>query len=123
MQTDPLSSVASDLQPEITTQLNQAIALGEAGVDPFILDLCRGYIDAALHCRDWRPPADAWGEKEQAVIQLTEQFVMSVSTLEAASIEALQSFFSADEVYALVHALYLMDMSLRFYMVGREVLL
>ncbi|WP_157114442.1 hypothetical protein [Halioglobus japonicus] len=57
------------------------------------------------------------------MIQLTEQFVMSVSTLEAASIEALLPFFRADEVYALVHALYLMDMSLRFDMVGREVLL
>ena len=110
------------LQPAAASELKNIESMSEAVTDPALLDLCSGYTEAALACRDWQPPAGGLSEREQAFIDFTEQFVTSVSTLGHAAVNRLLDFATADEVYAFVHALYVRDMSLRLEMVGREVL-
>ncbi len=121
-----LSTDVSDrleaLAPEPAAELRRSSALAQAATDPALLALCRDYIDAALHCRDWQPPEGGLTDRERAFIDFTEQFVTSVSSMDSAQVDRLREFASADEVYAFTHALYVTDMSLRLDMVGRAVL-
>lgn len=41
------------LQPEIAGQLDTISALAQDAVPAQLLELCTGYIDAALACKDW----------------------------------------------------------------------
>ena len=91
--------------------------------DPALLDLCSGYMEAAMRCRDWHPPGEGLTERERAFLDFTEQFVTSVSTLGEDAVTRLLDFATADEVYAFVHAMYVRDMTLRMQIVGQEVLL
>lgn len=110
------------LAPEPAAELRRISALAREATDPAILALCTDYIDAALRCRDWRPPEGGLSDREQAFIGFTEGFVTAVSAMESAAVDRLLEHASADEVYAFVHALYVTDMSLRLDIVGREVL-
>lgn len=110
------------LQPEAARELRNITALSQQATDPALLALCTDYAEAALRCRDWRPPEAGLSGRERAFIDFTEQFVTSVSTLDSAVVARLLDFASADEVYAFVHALYVADMGLRMEIVGREML-
>jgi len=121
-----LSTAVADrletLQPAAFAELTTITRLAEQATDPKLLKLCAGYIEAALRCADWQPPTEGLSPREKAFIAFTEQFVTSVSTLEASQVSGLLEHASADEVYGFVHALYVIDMSLRLEIVGREVL-
>lgn len=112
----------ASLAPEPAAALQNISAMAQQVTDPALLALCSGYIDAALHCRDWEPPAAGLTAKEQAFIAFSEKFATSVSSIGSADVARLLEFGTADEVYAFVHALYVADMSRRLDIVGREVL-
>ncbi len=121
-----LSPTVSDrleaLQPEALAKLAAVNQFARRASDPALLELCSGYIEAALRCEDWQMPEGGLSGRERAFIAFTEQFVTAVSTLESSSVTNLLQYASADEVYAFVHALYVIDMTLRLDMVGRVVL-
>jgi hypothetical protein len=110
------------LQPAAFAELTLINELAFQASDPALLQLCSGYIQAALRCEDWREPEEGLSDRERAFIDVTEQFVTSVSTLSPESITNLLQYASADEVYAFVHAIYVIDMTLRLDTVGRAVL-
>ena len=110
------------LQPDTAGELKNISSMAPRQTDPALLELCAGYMEAAMRLQDWQPPEGGLSEKEQAHINFTEQFVSSVSTLDAAAVNRLLDFGTADEAYAFVHALYVTDMSLRLSIVGKEVL-
>ncbi len=111
------------LQPEIAEKLDAVVRLAPETTDQPLLDLCAGYIDAALRREQWHPPARPLNEKEQAFIALTEQFVSSVGTMSDQQVKRLLDHASADEVYAFVNALYVTDMARRLDMVAGRMLL
>ncbi len=110
------------LQPNIATQLQNITQLAQDSVDGALLELCSGYIDAALKLEDWVPPERPLTDKEQAFIAFTEQFITSVSTMSDEQVERLLQFASADEVYAFVNAIYVTDMSRRLELVAGRLL-
>ena len=110
------------LQPGSAAELHTIIDLANQSTEKELLALCSSYIEAALRCVDWQPPARELTEKEQAFIAFTEQFVSSVGTMSEDQVTLLLEFASADEVYAFVHAIYIADMTLRLDIVAREVL-
>jgi len=117
-----LAANLKQLHPDIFAELDNIVGLSQQVTDPELLALCSSYIEAALLCLEWQPPARGLSDKEHAFIAFTEQFAMSVSTMSRGQVERLLDFASPDEVYAFVHALYVNDMRLRLEIVGREVL-
>ena len=118
-----LSQCLESLQPEISEELVSISALAQRAGPAKLLELCTGYIDAALACENWVAPESGMTDQELACIEFTEQFVTAVSNVTENQINRLLEYASADEVYAFVHALYVIDMSRRLDRVGREVLL
>jgi hypothetical protein len=110
------------LQPEIAEKLDAMVRLAPETTDRPLLELCAGYVDAALRRETWNPPARPLSEKEQAFIELTEQFVSSVGTMTDQQVKRLLDYASADEVYAFVNALYVTDMAGRLEMVAGRIL-
>lgn len=110
------------LQPAIATELHNIMQLAPKATDAQLLELCTGYIDAALRQQHWSPPERALTEKEQAFIAFTEQFTSSVGTMSDEQVQRLLQFASADEVYAFVNAIYVTDMSRRLELVVGRVL-
>lgn len=110
------------LHPDVLGELSTIVDMSQQVTDQDLLALCSNYIEAALRGRDWHPPARILTDKEQAFIAFTEQFAMSVSTMDGGQVERLLDFATADEVYAFVHALYVSDMQLRLEIVASEVL-
>jgi hypothetical protein len=110
------------LQPDIAPQLQKMMTLATEATQPQLLELCTGYIDAALNLQDWTPPHSPLTEKEQAFIAFTEQFVTSVGTMRDDQVQDLLAFASADEVYAFVSAIYVTDMARRLELVAGRVL-
>lgn len=109
------------LHPEVISEMRTVLQLAHDTTDPALLELCAGYIDAALNNRLWQPPHELT-EKEKAFIAFTEQFVTSVSTMQDVQVQRLLEHASADEVYAFVNALYVTDMTSRLDIVaGRMV--
>ncbi len=122
MISETVSRYLVSLQPEIAEELGSISIFAKKAFPPGLLELCTGYIDAALTCQNWAAPESGMTEQERACIEFTEQFVTSVSDVSQAQINRLLEFSSADEVYAFVHALYVVDMTRRLDMVGGEVL-
>ena len=121
MLSPPVLKRLEELHPEITPELQQVWQLARESTDPDLLDLCAGYIDAALHNRLWQPAREL-SEKERAFVAFTEQFVASVGTLQDEQVQRLLQHASADEVYAFVNALYVTDMSSRLNIVAGNIL-
>ncbi|MEP4146047.1 MAG: hypothetical protein ABJL54_02440 [Halioglobus sp.] len=123
MMSAAVSQCLESLQPEISQELGAISTLARSAVPAKLLELCTGYIDSALVCQDWVAPESGMTDQERACIEFTEQFVTSVSNVTENQINRLLEYACADEVYAFVHALYVIDMTRRLDMVGREVLL
>ena len=117
-----VSSRLAALQADSAVELDNIVELAQRSVDAQLLALCTSCIEAALRCEQWHPPEAGLSDKEQAFIAFTEQFVMSVSTMDRDQVVRLLDYASADEVYAFIHAIYVADMALRLEIVGREVL-
>ena len=118
----PVAQAIESLHPETSQYLGRMQALSQAAADPALLELCRSYMEAALRCENWQPSAGSLTPREQAFIAFVEQFITAVDGMQAEQVTSLLDYASADEVYAFIHAIYVMDMSLRLEMVGREVL-
>ena len=117
-----VSAQLEKTHPETTRQLLKIVQLAPETTDPELLELCSGYIDAALRRQKWTPPGGNVGEREQAFIDFTEQFTSSVGTMSDGQVERLLEFATADEVYAFVNALYVVDMTRRLDLVAGRVL-
>ena len=52
------------LQPAAFAELTTITRLADQATDPELLNLCAGYIEAALRCADWRPPAEGLSPRE-----------------------------------------------------------
>ncbi|WP_162794590.1 carboxymuconolactone decarboxylase family protein [Nocardioides houyundeii] len=57
--------------------------------------------------------SDLFSDHERACLSLTEQFVLAVSSVTQADIDALKPTWSDDQIYDFVMALYVADMSSR----------
>ena len=110
------------LQPDTSAELHTILGQAREAVEPSLLALCASCAEAALRCEDWQPPGGGLDDRQQAFIAFTEQFVSAVSNTSHAQVARLLEYASADEVYAFVHALYVIDMALRLEIVGSEVL-
>ena len=83
-----------------------------SALDADLLALCTVYFDAALTGETWEPP-DALSELERACIDVCEQFMISVADIREEQIAALRRHLSTDDVYNLMSAIYLIEMSRR----------
>lgn len=122
MLSNHIFSQIETLQPDIAPQLHNMMTLATEATDPQLLELCTGYIDAALSLQNWTPPHSPLTAKEQAFIAFTEQFVTSVGTMSDDQVQDLLAFASADEVYAFVSSIYVTDMVRRLELVAGRVL-
>ena len=111
----------AELHPEAAADLARMQELAYETFDPGVLALCRDYLGALLESRPWdRPPG--LSAREQAFLDLTEQFVTAVSAVTDEQVERLLQHASAEEVYAFFNALYVVEMSHRLQRVVSEVL-
>ena len=118
-----VSARLEELHPSISSELNNISGVAAEVVDPQLLALCSSYIDAALCQQDWAPPSGGLTDKERAFIAFTEQFTASVSTMTDEQVDKLLEYASADEVYNVASALYVVDMTRRLDLVAGKVLI
>jgi alkylhydroperoxidase family enzyme len=123
-----LAALASE-SVEQYVALHQAI---DESVDPVIVELCRlriaGLVGASAHLSLRRPKAAAaglneakiaelarWPESplfssaERACLAIAEQFCMGAFTVTDADVAAVLEHLSADECYALVNGIWVME--------------
>ena len=99
--------------PEAAGEIaNLEAVLDATSLDRDLLTLCADYFETTLAGRAWQPPA-ALGELEKACIEVCEQFAVSVSDMRDEHIEPLRRHLSADDIYNLMSAIYLIEMSRR----------
>ena len=111
-----------ELHAPIAKQLKTLISLAEDQIDPDLLRLTVACIDAGLLFKSREPGAHLLTGKEKAWAEFADQFVISVSAINDSHVEAISEGVTADEVYVLAHALYVIDMSRRLDMVLEKVL-
>ena len=107
--------------PDAVKQLEIVYRMAEDSIEPALLDLCGSYIDAALEEKAWQPPYELSG-REKAFIDVTEQFVSSVSTMNNEQIQALLEFSPANDIYLFINSLYVIEMTKRMSLVADKVL-
>ena len=86
--------------------------LDDTSLDPDLLALCARYFDTTLRGGSWSPP-EPLSELESSVLNVCEQFMLSVSAISDEQVAALNARLSADDVYNLMSAIYLIEMSTR----------
>lgn len=86
--------------------------LDETSLDRGLLELCADYFDTTLAGHTWRAPS-ALGDLETACLEVCEQFRISVSDLRDEHIAPLRRHLNADDLYNLMSAIYLIEMSRR----------
>ena len=108
--------------PEALQELDQlAETLDGSGLDPALLDLCQSYFSASLGGAPWVPGRDL-SELESDCIKVCEQFTASVAALSDEQLAALSRHLTADEVYNLMYAIYVIEASERLNLVLKGVL-
>ena len=101
------------LHPEAAGEIaNLEQVLDDTSLDPGLLALCADYFDTTLAGNTWRSPTSL-GDLESACIDVCEQFMVSVSDMREEHIEPLRRHLNADDVYNLMSAIYLIEMSRR----------
>jgi hypothetical protein len=95
--------------------------LDDTNLSPELLALCGAYFHAALRGDDWCAP-DSPTELESACLDVCEQFMVSVPGVTDEQIAALNRHLGADDVYNLMSAIYLIEMSKRLDMTLERVL-
>ena len=86
--------------------------LDETPLDGNLLAVCSDYFEHALRGEPWEPVETITGA-QAAVLEVCEQFMVSVSGIRPEQIAALEQYFDADTVYNLMSAIYLIEMSKR----------
>ncbi len=101
------------LHPEVATEIaNLERVLDDSSLDPNLLTLVGDYFDTALREESWTPP-DSLGELEADCLAVCEQFMVSVSDLNESQMAALARHLGPDDLYNLMYAIYLIEMSKR----------
>ena len=99
--------------PEVAAELDKlGQVLDGTGLNAQLLALCGDYIESNLSNREWAPPKSP-GALEAACLDVCEQFMISVSDMREEQIAALRRHLSTDDVYNLMYAIYLIEMSKR----------
>ena len=99
--------------PEAAGEIaNLERVLDDTSLDPDLLALCADYFDTTLAGHTWQSPS-SMGELETACLDVCEQFSISVSDMRDEHIEPLRRHLNADDVYNLMSAIYLIEMSRR----------
>jgi alkylhydroperoxidase family enzyme len=138
---DPMGALAS----QATDDLRDLLAVAWASVDPVELELCRlriaamlgdeiGSAERTVDARNagltedrialldrWRD-SSAFTAREKARLSYTEQFVVSVSSMEDGQIEAMLEDEDHIRVYEFTMAIYVLDMSTRVALMLRSTL-
>jgi len=110
-----------ELHPEGIAELERALAVARRSTDPELLDLCARRVDAMLAGTGFDDP-DGITARERAYLDFTEQFVISVSTVSDAQVDALLEHSTPEEVYGFIGALYVTEMARRVEIVSGAVL-
>ena len=104
----------ASLHPEAAIEIdNLQRVLSESSVDAALLDLCSRYFRAALRDDSGGGMPSAESSLEEDCLAVCEQFMVSVSTLSGEQMAALARHMSADDLYNLMYAIYLIEMSQR----------
>ena len=122
-----------DLHPEGASELERLNAAAWASADPAMLELCRlrvaqmlanraaleGIDEAKLAELDRWETSTAFTDAERASLAFTEQFVISVSSITQAQVDALLAHSSPEDVRSFTAALYAVELSQRLDIVAR----
>ncbi len=115
-------SVLQAHHPEALKELdNLAETLDSTSLDPALLQLCQSYFSSSLNGGSWSADHEL-SELESDCIQVCEQFMVSVSSMTDEQVAALSRHLSADELYNLMYAIYLIEMSERLNLTFKGVL-
>lgn len=99
--------------PEAAAEIaNLEQVLDDTALESSLLALCSDYFEAALRDSEWVRP-DPLTALEAACLDVCEQFMLSVSDIRDEQIAALREHLGADDVYVLMSAIYLIEMSKR----------
>ncbi|MEM7280709.1 MAG: hypothetical protein AAF438_03610 [Pseudomonadota bacterium] len=108
--------VLTNYHPEAARELtNLQAVLTESSLDPDLLKLCSDYFKAALRNDTWSGP-EALTDLQAACLAVCEQFMVSVSATSNEQVHRLGQHLSADELYNLMYAIYLIESSQRLEM-------
>ena len=108
--------------PEALGELDRlAETLDGSSLDPALLDLCQSYVAASLAGQTWSAGRDL-SDLESDCIKVCEQFMVSVANMTDEQVALLSRHLSADDVYNLMYAIYLLEMSERLKLVLKGVL-
>ena len=108
--------------PEAGDELDRlGDVLDHSSIDPALLDLCKDFFETSLRGDTWTP-SESLTELQQDLISVCEQFMVSVSDMQSAQVEALGRHMPADDLYNLMYAIYLIDGSQRLKLVLKGVL-
>ena len=101
------------MHPEVATELGRLESiLDDSTLDPQLLQLVSNYFDAELGGNTFIAPENP-SPLEQACLKVCEQFMISVADTNDAQIAGLSEHLSPDDVYNLMYAIYLIEMSKR----------
>ncbi len=108
--------------PEAAGEIaNLERVLDGTSLDPGLLALCADYFDTVLSGGIWES-ASSLSELETACLRVCAQFSVSVSDMREKHIEPLRQHLNADDVYNLMSAIYLIEMSKRLDLTLEKVL-
>ena len=108
--------------PEALQELDRlANTLDNTGLEASLLDLCQSFFAATLRGDTWSPGREL-SELESDCLAVCEQFSVSVSSMSDEQLAALARHMSPDQLYNLMYAIYLVEMSERLNLTLKGVL-
>ncbi len=108
--------------PEALSELDRLTnTLDGSSLDPALLELCQSYFRTSLAGQTWSAKRDL-SDLESDCIKVCEQFMVSVASMSDEQLAALSRHMSADDVYNLMYAIYVLEMSERLKLVLKGVL-
>ena len=108
--------------PEALQELDRlADTLDDTGLDPALLDMCQTFFATTLRGGNWHA-GRALSDLETDCLSVCEQFSVSVSSMSDEQLAALARHMSPDQLYNLMYAIYLIEMSERLHLTLKGVL-
>ena len=108
--------------PEALQELDRlANTLDNTGLEASLLDLCQSFFAATLRGDTWSSGREL-SELESDCLAVCEQFSVSVSSMSDEQLAALARHMSPDQLYNLMYAIYLVEMSERLNLTLKGVL-
>ena len=111
--TEETRSTLQQHHPEALQELDHlAASLDASSIDPELMELCRAFFASSLRGDAFSPNREL-SELETDCLAMCEQFMVSVSTMSEEQVAALARHLGADDLYVLMYAVYLLEMSER----------